>query len=263
MIESMTSALIGRVVGGYTEHLTAIGRAPGTVRLRTHHVRRCFTELGISPWQATTTDLEHWLAAHDWNAASRRSAVASLRDFYRWAQREGHDNPAALLVAPPEPAPCSRPCPDAAVDHALACESGVRWWLVRLAASTGLRRAELAVVHSSDAADGWLTVHGKGNKIRRVPLPADVSAWLSTCHGYAFPGRSGGHVSVDWVHDVISQATGYPPHRLRHRYANRVYAGSHDVRAVQALLGHASLATTQRYLGLDDDQLTRAAAWAA
>lgn len=263
MLAPMTSALIARAVGEYAEHLRAMGRAPGTIRLRTHHVRRCLTELELSPWQATPADLEHWLSVHSWAASSRRSAVASLRDFYRWAERGGHPNPARDLVGPPEPVPCSRPCPDEAITHALACESGVRWWLVRLAATTGLRRAELACVHSSDAVDGWLTVHGKGGKVRRVPLPADVAAWLATCHGYAFPGRNGGHVSVDWVHDVIRQATGYPPHRLRHRFANVVYSGSHDVRAVQALLGHASLATTQRYLGLTDEQLTRAAAWAA
>lgn len=68
-----------------------------------------------------------------------------------------------------------------------------------------------------------------------------------------------GHLTPWGVAARIRKATGYNPHALRRRFATQVYRRSHDLRAVQTLLGHASLATTQLYLAMDDDQLTAAA----
>ena len=250
---------------GYTEHLEACGRAPGTIRVRTSYIRRAYTDL--SPWTSTPAELEHWLAGHSWAPASRRSAVASLRDFHEWAVAAGHrtDDPTVGLGAPPDRSACPRPMPDGELAYAMKHADPSTWWLLRVLATTGLRRAECAQLHSRDLDGRWIVVHGKGGRVRRVPVPADVAAHVRKAHGYVFPGRFGGHITPDAIMRKVERATGHGPHSLRHRFATRTYAASHDVLAVQQLLGHASLATTQRYLGLNDDQLIAAAraSWAA
>lgn len=249
-----------RILAAYRRHLTAAGRAPATIKLRTRYAGR-YLDANPYPATATRADLDTWLAAHEWSRATRRSAIATLRDFHAWLHTTGYapTDPAAALHAPPEPAPCARACPDAALEAGLRATSGTAHLLLRLAADTGLRRAELARVRGLDVDGRWLTVRGKGGRIRRVPLPPDLATAIAADDSWTFPGRFTGHASVDWVHDTIHRATGWPPHALRHRYARRAYTATRDVRAVQALLGHASLATTQRYLGIDDDQLTAAA----
>ena len=107
---------------------------------------------------------------------------------------------------------------------------------------------------------------GKGGVTRLVPLPDDVRDWLLSCHGWAFPSPYGGHVQPDAITKRVKRATGgRTPHSLRHRYATLAYAQSHDLRAVQRLLGHASIATTQLYVGsgLDEARAAASAAWAA
>ena len=82
--------------------------------------------------------------------------------------------------------------------------------------------------------------------------------------GHLFPGQCDGHLSVVYVGQLISSLmpAGYTMHTLRHRMATRAYRGSRNLRAVQTLLGHASVATTQRYCACDDDEVRAAAACA-
>ena len=89
-------------------------------------------------------DCERWLAGHDWSASTLRSAVNALRSLYGWAASRGHVtvDPTLDLRRPPEPRPCPKPTPPDVLDHALAHSSGQLHLLVRLAACTGLRRAE-------------------------------------------------------------------------------------------------------------------------
>ena len=248
------------ILDAYRRHLTAAGRAPATISLRTRYAGR-YLAANPYPLTATALDIDTWLAGHEWSSHTRRLAIATVRDFHAWLHASGiaAANPAAELTAPAEPPPSAHACPDANVDRGLASTTGADHLLIRLAADTGLRRAELARIRGADVDGAWLTVRGKGGRVRRVPLPPDLVPQLTHTAGWTFPGRFHGHASVDWVHDVIRRATGWPPHALRHRYARRAYSATRDVRAVQALLGHASLATTQRYLGIDDDQLNAAA----
>ena len=80
-----------------------------------------------------------------------------------------------------------------------------------------------------------------------------------------FRSPYGGHIEADAVTKRVKRATGYGPHTIRHWYATRAYAASHDLRAVQQLLGHASIATTQMYVATGDDAARAAAsaAWVA
>ena len=127
--------------------------------------------------------------------------------------------------------------------------------MLRLAAELGLRRAEVAVTHSRDIFEDLgghsLTAHGKGSKDRDVPLPPGLAAQLLAMpYGYLFPGNDGGHLSPRWVGKLVTLLLpdGLTMHTLRHRFATRAYAVDRDVFVVQELLGHASPATTRRYV---------------
>ena len=128
--------------------------------------------------------------------------------------------------------------------------------ILRLGGEAGLRRAEIAQVHRRDVFQdlaGWsLLVHGKGGKLRTVPLGDDLAqAVLEECGtGFAFIGEDNGHLSARWVGKLATMVLPRPwtLHKLRHRFASRAYGATSDLLAVQRLLGHASPATTQRYV---------------
>ena len=105
-------------------------------------------------------------------------------------------------------------------------------------------------------------MRGKGGKVRRVPIHPRLAAALVGLDGWAFPSprRPGRPVTADYVADRLEQVLpkGYTAHNLRHRFATMAYRGSHDLRAVQQLLGHSDPGTTARYTLVGDDELTAA-----
>lgn len=130
----------------------------------------------------------------------------------------------------------------------------------RLAASAGLRRSEIIVVHLDDFVDDLvgrsLIVHGKGGAERVVPLAAGLDAAIRNhvagfrVTGYLFPGECDGHIGSTWLGKLINRQLPEPwtLHGLRHRFATTIYQQTRDLIVVQQLLGHESVATTQRYL---------------
>lgn len=137
--------------------------------------------------------------------------------------------------------------------------------MLRLAAEAGLRRGEIARIHTRDILDdvvGWsLRVHGKGGGgavTRIVPLPDTLALDLISHtggHGYVFPGHSDGHLAPQRVGDLLAALLPgqWTAHSLRHRAGTRWWRVDHDLLTVQHLLGHASPLTTQVYVQLDDD----------
>jgi integrase len=190
---------------------------------------------------------------------------STLRGFYEWAHFTGRapSNPADRLPKVGTPAGRPRPAPEDAVEAGLhALDERVRL-MVMLAAQAGLRCIEVSKVHSDDVVqdlDGWsLHVLGKGGRRRVVPLTRRLALELRGLpHGYAFPGNIDGHLSAAYVSKLVSRALpeGVTAHMLRHRFASRAYVGSgRDIRAVQELLGHSSVATTQVYTKVPDGAL--------
>lgn len=108
-----------------------------------------------------------------------------------------------------------------------------------------------------------LRVLGKGNKLRVLPLPADLADMIRALRpDWVFPGRwAGRSMSDDAVGDILSRllGPGFSGHSLRHRFATKAYGATHDILAVQQLLGHASPATTMGYVRVDQADLRRAA----
>lgn len=142
--------------------------------------------------------------------------------------------------------------------------------MVRLAAHAGLRCCEICRVHRDDvaqtAAGYTLRVHGKGRKIRVIPITRALALEILAASGYLFPGQIDGHLSPAYVSKLVSRALpeGWTAHTLRHRFASRAFIGTgKDIRAVQELLGHASVATTQIYTAVEDDVMRAGVDFAA
>ena len=232
--------------------------------------------------------LRRFLAALHARGLSGRSLARMLsgwRAFYRFAlERDStlKDDPCAGLKAPKSarrlPAVLS---PDEAVrlvtiegDDPLAIRDRA---LFELAYSSGLRLSELSGldVASVDLATGEVRVWGKGSKERIVPVGAAareaIRAWLEVRGGLTvrdagamFVSRSGRRVTpraierrlADWA---IKRGLGrhVHPHMLRHSFASHLLQSSGDLRAVQEMLGHASIASTQVYTHLDFQYLAK------
>ena len=143
--------------------------------------------------------------------------------------------------------------------------------MVLLAVRVGLRCREVCQVRTDDVVPDLvghsLIVRGKGGHERLVPIPHDVVVEIRQAEaGYLFPGQVDGHLSAAYVSKLVSRALppGVTAHQLRHRYATRAYQlGGRDIAAVQRLLGHAYVSTTQVYVEVDDDSVRRAALAAA
>ncbi len=253
---------------------------------------------GVALRDARPHHLRGWAARLRALALSSRSIaihLAAWRGLYRWWGRQGlvPANPAEG-VRPPKAA---KPLPKAlAVEQALALaehEDGgdapdLRardHAIVELLYGCGLRVAELLGLdqQAGAAAAGWVdiadaTAHvlGKGGKRRSVPVGAPalaaLQAWLPHRATMAradepalFVSRRGTRLSADQLRlrlRALSQRAGLAvpvhPHMLRHSYASHLLQSSGDLRAVQELLGHASIATTQVYTRLDFQHLAKA-----
>lgn len=253
----------------YQKHLRNKRRSPRTIELRTYQVERFFRVTGLTPAEVKLEDLRGWMDNPNWAANTSQVVKSSLSGFFKFAKEEKllPKNPAKRLESPKVPAGRPKPASDDAVSSALATASPRVRLMVLLGARAGLRAMEIAATHSNDveitATGAALRVLGKGSKTRIVPISDDLAAELiSDTPGYLFPGRMSGHVSPAYVSRLVSKVlpTGVTAHKLRHRFATRAYKNSgHNLLAVKELLGHASVATTQGYAGLDNDELRQAA----
>lgn len=266
------------IIEDYLVSLTAGGASQITLTLRRQHLTQMSREVVGSPAEITAEHLIEWMGRHtEWAPEYRRSHRNSAHSFFLWAYRTrriavhiADDLPRVRShVGPP------RPAPDTAWRAALAAATPRVALMMRLAAEAGLRRAEVAQVHTRDLTEGAsgysLLVHGKGNKKRIVPISDSLAAAIRSSAAsqipagvepdcWLFPNGTGGHLDPKRVGAIVNAALPdtWTMHTLRHRFATRAYRGSSNLRAVQTLLGHASVATTQRYTAVDDDEVRAA-----
>lgn len=256
-----------RPLSEYLAWLDTGGIPEGTRALRSYHLRRFAAETGAGPWDATPDLVADHLRNPAWSKNTRRSVRSTLRSFYKWALLKHHadTDPTAELPTIPSTIGKPRPAPEKVVEIGLSTTDQRTRLMVSLAAWCGLRCCEIAVIHSSDVTrrfDGWeLRVHGKGDKLRVVPVPDLLGRRIERADGYLFPGDKNGHLSAHYVSKLVSRALpdGWTAHTLRHRFASAAYLADRDIRAVQELLGHASVATTQIYTAVPMDGIRRAA----
>jgi integrase/recombinase XerC len=232
-------------------------------------------------------DIRAWLARRSQDGLARSStarALSSLRAFFRFLER--HDLasvPALTAVRTPKlphavPKPLAVPDARAVIDEAagLAREPWVGLRdaaLLTLLYGCGLRIGEALGLKRREAPQGAsLRVLGKGRKERIVPLlpvvNEAIAAYLAACphepgpEGALFLGARGGRLDpaiAQKLMRTLRNGLGLPetatPHALRHSFASHLLAAGGDLRAIQELLGHASLSTTQRYTEVETEQL--------
>ncbi|HTO62419.1 MAG TPA: tyrosine recombinase XerC [Bradyrhizobium sp.] len=215
--------------------------------------------------------------------------LAGLRSFGRFLEREGRGRVGALSAIRAPKIPKSLPKPIAmapakrlADADERAHETREQWILARDAAvmallyGSGLRISEALGLKRRDipkpGEGDVLIVTGKGNKTRMVPVLQNVlqlvADYVADCphplppSGPAFVGARGGPLSpriIQLTMERMRGALGLPdsatPHALRHSFATHLLSRGGDLRAIQELLGHASLSTTQVYTGIDSERL--------
>lgn len=244
-------------IEGFLAHDRAGGKRTTTNNARRQHLQHLARRVTVGPWAVTTDILMDYLAAQEWALETRRGRRTSIDRFYRWGLYRGF-----VVLNPTEPVPkvrmaqaTPRPAPDRAYHEALMRAAPRETLMLRLAAEVGMRRSEVAVAHSRDIMDDLvsrsLIVHGKGGKTRILPLPGSLArALIGLGEGYFFPGDDDGHLSPRYVGKLIRDLLPdqWTMHTLRHRFATRLYAHTRDMYGVQDSLGHASPATTRRYV---------------
>jgi integrase/recombinase XerC len=236
-----------------------------------------------------TADFRAFLAARREDGAGNRSlgrALSAIRSYFRYLEREGVLSSESLNTVRTPRAKKSLPKP-LTIDEARATlstttEMEQRPWVgardaavLALCYGAGLRISEALALCRADLDGPSLRVTGKGGKTRLVPLiepvRAAISAYLELCPfrlGLTQPifrGIKGGALSPRLIQQRMAElrgALGLPPsatpHALRHSFATHLLGRGGDLRAIQELLGHASLSTTQTYTGVDTDRLLQA-----
>lgn len=251
------------LIDRFLASLRTAGYPHTTVDTRRQHLHYLARRIGVPPSAVTADLLIDWCSIQEWSQESRRGRQNSYKAFWAWAKRaEGLRNVAKHLPRVKAAPGVPRPTPERVYMKATMRSDARTRLILRLAGEAGLRRAEIAVVHSDDLIEdmvGWsLLVHGKGGKERVVPLPDGLAReLLDLPDGYAFPGQIDGHLSPRRVGELATEALdgAWTLHSIRHRFATRTYSIDHDVYAVQELLGHASSETTRRYVQRDSGRL--------
>lgn len=254
----------------WTTVLAMQGLREESITTRRRHVAYLARSIQAdTPYDVSKADLEQWCAAQTWSPETRHGYYNSFRGFFHHTC--GSANPAANLPMIRRPRAVPRPIPDQLWRHAIATADPRTRLILNLAGAMGLRRTEISTVHRDDLIDNGtgpaLIVHGKGGKQRIVPIPDTILDDLreACTGGWAFPGGHDGHLGSQHIADLANHVLpdGWTLHTCRHRFATVVYAATHDILAVQQLLGHQSVDTTQRYTAIPGDALRAAVYHAA
>ncbi|MFM8735544.1 MAG: site-specific tyrosine recombinase [Pirellulales bacterium] len=245
---------------------------------------------GRSPVTLGVGDLGDYLAALATKGLARASIArqaATLKTFYAFLQLEGvvAESPAELLMPAKRDDTIPGTLSPAQVDRLLESPAGHSprdrrdKALLELLYATGCRASEVSTLRLSDVhlGEAFCTCRGKGSKERVVPLGRRaveaVRVWFDGPRE-AFAARTGGsplwailsargnRLSRMRIWEIVrhhADQAGIPadigPHTLRHSFATHLVAGGVDLRHVQEMLGHASIATTQRYTHVDSGRL--------
>ncbi|WP_146344486.1 tyrosine recombinase XerC [Phaeobacter marinintestinus] len=235
----------------------------------------------------SVSDMRAWMAQLRGEGLSSRSLarkLSAVKSFYRWlAEREGFEPTAVLSTRAPKfrnklPRPLAQDAARAMIDT-VELQSETPWVAVRdmavvtLLYGCGLRISEALGLKGSDAPlPKVLRIIGKGNKERVVPVldaaRESVDAYLKLCphpleaDGPLFRGVRGGALNARLIQGAMQRARmqlGLPatatPHAMRHSFATHLLEAGGDLRAIQELLGHSSLSTTQAYTAVDTARL--------
>lgn len=295
MVSERTADLLGSDPQAFLLEQRARGLSAHTLRaqegdllkLADHASRMRWEGWSVSPRTLRGFALE--LGQRGLDPASQARILSTVRAFYAWCFETGRvtENPASGLRNPKQakklPAFLTEGESEALLELPVAVDFATARLraLLELLYASGLRVSELVGLDLQDVLFGerTLRVLGKGNKERIVPFHAAAEAALKTYLGYrsalvaekgmgggaaVFLNQRGGRLTPTSVRTFLDRAldeaavrSKVSPHALRHSFATHLLNAGMDLRAIQELLGHASLSTTQRYTHLSLEELAK------
>ncbi|QFG10054.1 tyrosine integrase [Mycobacterium phage IdentityCrisis] len=247
-----------------------------TIDERLRVLKQLHAETGQQPIRIDAAGIVRWIADHDedWSDSTACTYTSYLSAWFTWLQLTDRrlDNPMVKVGTPRMPDREPRPISDADVVRLLQ----TRMWgstrrMIVLALLAGLRVHEIAKIRGEDIDYNTrlLWVKGKGKRLKSVPLHPVLIEMATEMPqaGWWFPmrGHESEHVLSKSVSDVIGRTMRRAgvrgtPHCLRHWYASTMLENGVDIRVVQELMRHKSLATTQIYTKVSDDRRREAIA---
>lgn len=249
----------------YAAYLRSRNASDSTTEARLRFARRTL-ERWPDPATIGPYDVAGYLGDPDFSTWTRATYFGHFRSLFSWMVSTGllEVNPTTELRRPSSPS--GRPRPLSVVDarRAQAAATGTTYAMLMLGMLEGLRAHEAAKIHSDDVSAEGLFVRGKGGRDAVLPTHPEILRLAEERSGYWFPGVGGrGHVESDTVSLRITKlftSLGISGsfHRCRHYYGTSLLRAGVNIRVVQELMRHASLATTAAYLGVGEDEKTAA-----
>lgn len=244
---------------------------------------------GAAGWPKVTvaqlTAWLHWLSDEKFSPSSQARKLSAVRMLFRHLKKEGvrSDDPTELLSGPKLRRKLPQTLSAKDMEKLLSTPTGGDAYALRdramleLFYSSGLRISELSglTLQQVDLENGFVRVFGKGSKERVVPLGGRageaVAVYLSSGRSRLVKARTGSELFISERGKAISRKTVWvivkkyaqaaglgksvKPHLLRHSFATHLLGGGADLRAIQEMLGHASIGTTQIYTAVENSRL--------
>lgn len=244
---------------------------------------------GAASWRKVTpkhlTAWLHWLTDQQFSESSQARKLSAVRMLCRFLVRERkrEDNPTELLAGPKIRRKLPQTLSTGEMQKLLAAPTGADTYAIRdramleLVYSSGLRASEICglTLQQVDLEHGFVRVFGKGSKERVVPLGEKakeaVQAYLGSARPRLVKPKTGSELFITERGKAMSRKTLWvmvksaahragiekpvKPHLLRHSFATHLLGGGADLRAIQEMLGHASIGTTQIYTAVESSRL--------
>lgn len=266
---------------------------PNTLDAYSHDIEKLlayFGEQGIDPLAARLEDLQAFAAnLHSIGVGARSQCriLSGVRTFYHYLQVDGYisDDPSELLESPQLGDHLPEVLTTEEVDRLEQAIDLSKWEgqrnkaIIEVLFSCGLRVSELVTLRLSDLylEEHFVRLVGKGRKERLVPISESAVRQLQLWfidrnlmdikpgeEDYVFLNRRGAHLTRTMILIMIKRlgeeagiSKTISPHTLRHSFATALLAGGADLRAIQAMLGHESIGTTEIYTHIDTHELRR------
>lgn len=266
---------------------------PNTLDAYSHDIEKLlayFGQQGIDPLAARLEDLQAFAAnLHSIGVGARSQCriLSGVRTFYHYLQVDGYisDDPSELLESPQLGDHLPEVLTTEEVDRLEQAIDLSKWEgqrnkaIIEVLFSCGLRVSELVTLRLSDLylEEHFVRVVGKGRKERLVPISESAVKQLQLWfidrnlmdikpgeEDYVFLNRRGAHLTRTMILIMIKRlgeeagiSKTISPHTLRHSFATALLAGGADLRAIQAMLGHESIGTTEIYTHIDTHELRR------
>ena len=255
------------------------GRSQRTIESYASDLRHADENMPNGLLGATASDVQNYLSKLPERATSIARHASALRGYYKFLMLEKiiSENPTANLELPKRRRALPKFCSIKEIELVISSAGDVRnsarlRAMLELVYASGLRVSELCELPTTAILGDKLLIHGKGAKERMVPMHERaqnaLAKWMELRGDdkskYVFPGTGkSGHITRDGFFKLLKKCAvlaGIDPHRvsphvLRHSFASHLLAGGANLRAIQTMLGHEDISTTQIYTHVLPDKL--------